>query len=158
MYLTKCPFSFAWRVMPPIESLPPEIRVVEYFTSGLFCPQGKHLAHEYFLTEFWRGRFVSASPNNQAGGPPLVGCPRLLIQFFRSYPPYWMPFLQPQPDDGPWRGDRDPQTRSLYLLLKTKTNFCLTHKFINQRKASFWSVCTHSKLDNIPKGCLLLRN
>jgi hypothetical protein len=24
----------------------------------------------------------------QAGGPPLVGCPRLLIQYIRSYPPY----------------------------------------------------------------------
>jgi hypothetical protein len=23
-----------------------------------------------------------------AGGPPLVGCPRLLIQYIRSYPPY----------------------------------------------------------------------
>jgi hypothetical protein len=27
-------------------------------------------------------------PNPQAGGPPLVGCPRLLIQYIRSYPPY----------------------------------------------------------------------
>jgi hypothetical protein len=24
----------------------------------------------------------------QAGGPPLVGCPRLLIQYIRSFPPY----------------------------------------------------------------------
>ncbi|KAJ4436550.1 hypothetical protein ANN_16582 [Periplaneta americana] len=27
------------------------------------------------------------SPNPQAGGPPLIGCPRLLIQYIRSYPP-----------------------------------------------------------------------
>jgi hypothetical protein len=27
-------------------------------------------------------------PNPQAGGPPLVGCPRLLIQYIRSYSPY----------------------------------------------------------------------
>jgi hypothetical protein len=27
-------------------------------------------------------------PNPQAGGPPLVGCPRLLIQYIRRYPPY----------------------------------------------------------------------
>jgi hypothetical protein len=26
--------------------------------------------------------------NAQAGGPPLVVCPRLLIQYIRSYPPY----------------------------------------------------------------------
>jgi hypothetical protein len=35
-----------------------------------------------------RGGVVSTSPNPQAGGPPLVGCPRLLIQFIHSYPPY----------------------------------------------------------------------
>jgi hypothetical protein len=33
----------------------------------------------------WRG-VVSTSPNPQAGGPPLVGCLRLLIQFIHSYP------------------------------------------------------------------------
>ena len=51
--------------MPPLETLPPpEIRVVEYFTSRLFCPQRKHLAHEYFLTVcFSQGGVVSASPN-----------------------------------------------------------------------------------------------
>jgi hypothetical protein len=31
---------------------------------------------------------VSPTPNPQAGGPPLVGCPRLLIQYIRSYLPY----------------------------------------------------------------------
>jgi len=41
-------------------------------------------------------------------GPPLVGCPPLLIQYIRSYPPYWRPFLHPQPEDAPCRGDRDP--------------------------------------------------
>jgi len=34
------------------------------------------------------GRVVSPPPNPQAGGPPTVGCPRLLIQYIRSYPPY----------------------------------------------------------------------
>ena len=34
-----------------------------------------------------QGGVVSTSPNPQAGGPPLVGCQRLLIQFIRSYPP-----------------------------------------------------------------------
>jgi hypothetical protein len=27
-------------------------------------------------------------PNPQVGGTPLVGCPRLLIQYIRSYPKY----------------------------------------------------------------------
>jgi hypothetical protein len=34
------------------------------------------------------GGVVSTSPNPQAGGPPLVGCPKLIIQYVRSYPPY----------------------------------------------------------------------
>ena len=55
-----------------------------------------------------QGRVVSTSPNPQAGGPPLFGCPQLLIQFIRSYPPYRRAFLYPQPEDAPCRGDRDP--------------------------------------------------
>jgi hypothetical protein len=37
---------------------------------------------------FLRRGVVSRTPNPQAGGPPLIGCPRLLIQYIRSYPPY----------------------------------------------------------------------
>ena len=44
-------------------------------------------------------------PTPQAGGPPLVGCPQLFIQYIRSYPPYWRSFLHPQPEDAPCRGD-----------------------------------------------------
>ena len=51
---------------------------------------------------------VSTSPNPQAGGPLLVGCPRLLIQYIRNYPPYWRPFLHPQAEDAPCRCDSDP--------------------------------------------------
>jgi len=56
---------------------------------------------------------VNTSPNPQAGGTPLVGCPRLLIQFIRSYPPSRRPFLYPQPEDTPCRGDRDPLMQML---------------------------------------------
>jgi hypothetical protein len=35
-------------------------------------------------------------PNPQAVGPPLVGCPRLLIQYIYHI---WRPFLHPQPED-----------------------------------------------------------
>jgi hypothetical protein len=34
------------------------------------------------------GGVVSHQLNPQAGEPPTVGCPRLLIQYIRSYPPY----------------------------------------------------------------------
>ena len=63
-----------------------------------------------------QGGVVSTSPNPQAGGPPLVGCPRLLIQFIRSYPPYRRPFLYSQPEDAPCRGDMDPPHSPKHLL------------------------------------------
>jgi len=37
----------------------------------------------------------------------LVGCPRLLIQYTHSYPPYLETVL-PQPEDTPCHCDRDP--------------------------------------------------
>jgi hypothetical protein len=40
------------------------------------------------LVIFLRWGVLSTSSNPQAGGPPLFGCPRLLIQCIRSYPPY----------------------------------------------------------------------
>ena len=58
----------------------------------------------FLNTDVLQGGVVSTPPNPQAGGPPLVGCPRLLIQFIRSYPPYRRPFLYPQPEDAPCRG------------------------------------------------------
>ena len=63
---------------------------------------------EFLNINFLQGGVVSTSPNPQAGGPPLVGYPRLLIQFTRSYPPYRRPFLYPQPEDAPCRSDRVP--------------------------------------------------
>jgi hypothetical protein len=57
---------------------------------------------------------VSTLPNPEAGGPPLVGCPRLLIQFIHSYRPYRRPFLHPQPEDVTCRGDRE---EALYNIL-----------------------------------------
>jgi hypothetical protein len=74
-----------------------------------------------FLTwMFYRGGVVSTSPNPQAGGPPLVSCPRLLIQFIRSYPPYWRPFLYLQPEDSPCHGDRDPLPMGLMHIYSRK--------------------------------------
>jgi hypothetical protein len=37
---------------------------------------------------FLRRGAVSLTPNPKAGGPPLVGCPRLLIQYIHRYPSY----------------------------------------------------------------------
>jgi hypothetical protein len=66
---------------------------------GFLCKRfiTKILFHEEFL----------APRPPQAWGPPLVGRPRLLIQYIRSNPPYWRLFLHTQPYDAPC-GDRDP--------------------------------------------------
>ena len=66
---------------------------------------------------------------SQAGGSPPVGCPRLFIQYIRSYPPYWRSFLHPQPKDAPFRGDRDPLiTDNLYIELFHQPT--LMHNFL----------------------------
>ena len=70
--------------------------------------QNKHPSCECFLTKFFAGRGCQYLAQPQAGGPPLVGCSRLLIQFIRSYPPYRRSLLYPQPEDAPCRDDRDP--------------------------------------------------
>ena len=63
---------------------------------------------------------VSTSPNPQAGGPHLVRCQRLFIQYTRSYLPCWRPFLHPQSEEAPGRGDRNTfiMARNFYLLKK----------------------------------------
>ena len=74
-----------------------------------------------------QGGVVSTSPNPQAGGPPLVGSPQLLIQFIRSYPPYRTAFLYPQPEDVPCLE---------FKLSKEENHITNYHDFIIQRKHS----------------------
>jgi len=69
--------------------------------------------HDTFLE---RG-VVSTSPNTQAEAPHLIGCPRLLIQYIRSCPPYWRPSLHPQTEDAPCRVDRDPLIMNMYTYM-----------------------------------------
>jgi hypothetical protein len=113
----------------------------------------------YFVIRlvFVRWGVVSTSPNPQAGGPPLVGCPRLLIKSIRSYPPYLEAFLHPQPEDAPCRGDRDPliTVRGTHLSLWqgpiyhsntriTETKSTRSHYSRFQRKNLTEDVQTHS--------------
>ena len=63
----------------------------------------------------FRWEIVSTSQSPQAGGPPLVYSPRLFIQYFRSYRPYWRLFLHPQSDDTPCYDDMDPLITDLKI-------------------------------------------
>ena len=53
---------------------------------------------------------LAPHPTPQAGGPPIVGCLWLLIQYVCSYTPYWRPFLHPQPEDAPCCGNIQQHT------------------------------------------------
>jgi hypothetical protein len=53
------------------------------------------------ILKFLRWGVVSTSPNLQAGGPPLVDCLRLLIEYIGSYPPY----LEAVPPSAAWGRD-----------------------------------------------------
>ena len=52
-----------------------------------FVSRGSISPMSISLHVFFSRWVVSVLSNTQGGGPPLVGCPRLLIQFIRSYPP-----------------------------------------------------------------------
>ena len=66
--------------------------------------QARDTCFRFLASQFLRRGVVSTSSQPQVGGPFFVGCPRLLIQYIRSYPPYWMPFVHRQPEDAsvPW--------------------------------------------------------
>jgi hypothetical protein len=101
----------------PVPTTPPQtsrryILILSSHVPDYFVSRGSISTWVILNICFLRRGVVSTLPNLQAGGPPLVGCPRLLIQFIHSYPPYWRPFLHPQPEDAPCRGDRDPHSWS----------------------------------------------
>jgi len=55
----------------------------------------------------WKDVVVSHSSIPQAGGPPLIGCLRLFIQYIRSNPPLSEGrLLHPQPEGVPCRGNK----------------------------------------------------
>ena len=56
--------------------------------------------------------------------PPLDDCPRLHCQYICSCPPRYRPFLHPQPEDAPCRGDRDP-----IITVKHTLTICKTYCF-----------------------------
>jgi hypothetical protein len=62
---------------------------------------------------------VRTSPNPQAGGPPLVAVRDCVFYMSSAILHIWRPFLHPQPEDLPCRGDRDP------LIIVTGTQLSL---------------------------------
>ena len=50
--------------------------------------QCRGICVESVTVSFLRRRVVNPSTNPESGGPPLIGCPRLLNEYVRSYSPY----------------------------------------------------------------------
>jgi len=93
---------------------------------------------------FLRWGFVSISLNPELEGPPLVGCPRLLIQYIRSCVPYWRPFLHPQPEDAP--GTR--QVPGCCECRNEPSGFIKFRKFLTR-----WGTVSYSRI-TVPNGVI----
>ena len=68
---------------------------------------------------FYGEEMLAPRPSPKLEDHPLSGF-RLLIQYIRSYPPYWSLFLHSQPEDAPCCGDRDPLITEPCLLYSGK--------------------------------------
>ena len=51
---------------------------------------------------------LASRPNPKLEDHPLSDVRYCFLQYIRSYPPYWRPFLHRQPEDSPCRCDGDP--------------------------------------------------
>jgi len=80
-----CPYSEPDQSSPKSHVPFPLLRLYQRIS-----PTPKQLWMYGIMAIFLRWRVLSTSPNPQAGWPPLVGCPQPLIQYVRSYPPYWV--------------------------------------------------------------------
>jgi len=120
-------FPATWHYPEPARSSPyphiPSRRSICTFSVSYVAQEYQSRSEAFFVNVLQQDTFlqwgvVSTWPNPQDGGPPLVCCPRLLIQYIRSYPPYWKLFLLPQHEDASCRGDRDPLITDYYGLLR----------------------------------------
>ena len=75
------------------------------------------LIQEAADSEFLGRGAVSTSPKNIFGELALVGCLRLLVQYIRSYSPYWRPFLHLQSEDAQCHDNRTslPQLHTYWV-------------------------------------------
>jgi len=90
--------------MLPLETPPGDSSGGVVYLRIVLSPEETSCMRVFLNMNVLQAGFVSTSPNPQDLGPHFVGCPRLVIQFIRSYPP----FLYPQPEDATCNGDRDP--------------------------------------------------
>jgi len=62
------------------------------------------------------GKELLALHKTKPGGPPLAGCPRLLIHNIHNCSSFWMLFVHPQNEDAPYKDDRDPLFMEFFTI------------------------------------------
>jgi hypothetical protein len=68
---------------------------------------------------FYGEEFLALRPTPKLEDRPLSAVRDCIFDIFAAAPPYWRPFLHPQPEDAPFRCDRDP----LITVLKPTNNY-----------------------------------
>jgi len=114
-----------------------------------YCTHKRPLSRTWvFLNkDFYSEGLLAPWPTPQAGGPPLVSCLWLLIQFICSYPPYRRLFLYLHPEDAPCHGDKDPFIYYSYIFIMLRNVLTLLGlKYVayytqfSQQKAWFYKT------------------
>jgi hypothetical protein len=132
---------FSWirvKVIHPTISCP--------FSIALVVPEDQPRSEVHLsvscLCQFLRWGVVSTSPNLQAGGSHLVGCPWLRIQYIRSYPRCWRPLLHTRSEDALCHGARDPLIMG-FVSLCCKYWSSNSYFYIRRTRLSFQWHETH---------------
>ena len=89
---------------------------ISFQVRGLLC--------DCFTIHFYNEELLAPSPTHhpKVGDHPFsVVRHCFFFQYIRGYPPYWRPFLHPQPENAPCRGDRDPLITGIWLLGKLRS-------------------------------------
>ena len=71
------------------------------------------------VARFNREKVLAPPPTPQAGGPPLVDCPKVLLQYIRNSPPYWRKFFYLQPEGAPCRDEKKIKRVCVYIYICT---------------------------------------
>ena len=79
-----------------------DVRTVLGRTKGYVQVRGTYLFRN--SASLYGEQLLAPFPTPKAGTPTIVSCPRLLIQYIRSYPPCLSPFLHAQIEDATCRG------------------------------------------------------
>jgi hypothetical protein len=80
-----------------VQSIPPHMSILRCLGLTSVSVELRASCKRSVTRYVLRSGAVITLSNHQAGGLPPVGCPRMLIQYIRSYSANLRPFVHPQP-------------------------------------------------------------